>query len=80
MFILSGCQGNGKVNSTEFVYHWESEALGALDQAVALFLNLDVNNDFVIDEHTDMPHIFTFFDRDRKQFTVTYNTQKGLRM
>ncbi|XP_045210439.2 uncharacterized protein LOC123561848 [Mercenaria mercenaria] len=54
---------NGNVTSTEFVDLWILDNLGEVQQGVKLFLNLDVNQDFVID-HTDMPYIFRFFDRN----------------
>ncbi|XP_060567380.1 uncharacterized protein LOC132726127 isoform X2 [Ruditapes philippinarum] len=54
---------NGQVTSTEFVDLWVLDNIGEVQQAVAMFLNLDVNDDFVIDQ-TDMPYIFVFFDRN----------------
>ena len=56
--------GNGNVTSTEFVTEWMYKDLGPIQEAVQLFLNLDVNDDTVLNEAIDMPWIFKWFDRN----------------
>ncbi|KAH3825754.1 uncharacterized protein LOC127881414 [Dreissena polymorpha] len=53
------------VTTREFLDHWQHKDLGTLDKGLQLFMNLDVNKDWVIDMDRDMMYIFLWFDVNR---------------
>ncbi|XP_052787909.1 uncharacterized protein LOC128222957 isoform X2 [Mya arenaria] len=64
------------VRSREFLDVWQEKDLGTLSEGLELFLNLDVNKDFVIDPQ-DVAFIFSWFDSnddgdiDEQEFVST---------
>ena len=61
--------GDNHVTTREFLDHWQHKDLGTLDKGLQLFMNLDVNKDWVIDMDRDMMYIFLWFDVNSMHFS-----------